>query len=306
MDTTTICADTTSSFDDRTIRLTDGRQLGYRDYGQPSDHPVFVFHGIPGSRCGVELVADLATRHGLRLIGVDRPGIGLSTFQPRRTFLDWPSDVQALADTLGLSHFAVVGSSGGAAYVAACAARMPERLTFTGIISGMGPLDVPGGLHALPLSRTDRLLVRLAQRSPHIACRTAAPIVARRTDPRRPGLLERMKREMAPADVRLLEQPPVVKTLFHDAAEALKQGKWGVTWDLLLYTRPWGFQLNEISVPVHLWHGEADLTVPPHFGRVIAAAIPDCRATYWPDEGHLMMISRAEEIVDTIIGNIAA
>ena len=295
----------TTTPDDRTLRLADGRLLGYREFGNPSGHPVFLFHGIPGSRCGAELVTDLAGARGLRVIGIDRPGIGLSTFQPGRTFLDWPHDVQALADALGLDRFGIVGNSGGAAYVAACAARLPERLTFSGIVSGMGPLETPGGLRTLPLARIDRLLVRIAQHSPRVACRAAAPILAHRIDPERPGVLERMRREMAPADVKLLDQPRIVKTLFHDAAEALKQGARGVTWDLLLYTRPWGFRLDEIKTPVHLWHGEADITVPPRFGRVIAATIPGCRATYWPDEGHLMMISRASQIIDTIIANVS-
>ena len=291
--------------DDRTIRLADGRLLGYREFGNPSGHPVFLFHGIPGSRCGAELVTDLAEQRGLRVIGIDRPGIGLSTFQPGRTFLDWPHDVQALADALGFERFGVVGNSGGAAYVAACAARLPERLTFSGIISGMGPLDIPGGLQMLSLSWIDRLLVRIAQRSPHLACRAAAPILAHRINPDRPGVLERMRQEMAPADVRLLDQPHIVKTLFRDAAEALKQGARGVTWDLLLYTRPWGFRLDEIKAPVYLWHGEADITVPPRFGYLIAATIPGCRATYWPGEGHLMMISRASQIIDTVIANLS-
>lgn len=298
--------DTSISSNDRTIRLVDGRLLGYREHGNPVGHPIFLFHGIPGSRCGGELVADLAAQRGLRVIGIDRPGIGLSTFQPGRTFLDWPRDVEALASALGLQRFGIVGSSGGAAYVAACATRIPDRLTFAGIISGMGPLTTPGGLQTLPLSRTDRLLVRIAQRSPRLACFTAAPIFAHRIDPDRPAALERMKRAMAPADVQLLGQPRVVQTLFRDAAEALKQGKRGVTWDLLLYTRPWGFRLDEISTPIHLWHGEADITVPPQFGRIVAATIPGCHATYLPGEGHLIMISHANQIIDTIVANLVA
>src|SRR6185312_14103979 len=174
---------TTTSPDDRTIRLADGRVLGYREFGNPAGHPVFLFHGIPGSRCGAALVTDMVLQRGLRVIGVDRPGMGLSTFQPNRTFLDWPPDVLALADGLGLDQFGVVGNSGGAAYVAACAARFPERLSFSGIISGMGPMDFPEGLNRLALTRTERALVRLAQSSPRLACRIAAPILAREIDP---------------------------------------------------------------------------------------------------------------------------
>jgi pimeloyl-ACP methyl ester carboxylesterase len=291
--------------DDRTFRLADGRVLGYREFGNPDGHPVFLFHGIPGSRCGAEIVTEQAGQRGLRIIGVDRPGIGLSTFQPNRTFLDWPPDVLALADSLGLDQFGVVGNSGGAAYVAACAARFPERLSFSGIISGMGPMDIPDGLNRLSLSRTDRILVNLARRSPRLACRIAAPILAREFDPDRPGVVERMKHGMAPADIELLDQPSIAKTLIYEAAEAMKQGAQGVTWDLMLYTRPWGFRLDEIKAVVHLWHGEADITVPPHFGRAIAAAIPRCRAIYWPGEGHLMMISRANQIIDAIVTSVA-
>ena len=290
---------------DRTFRLADGRSLGYREFGNPDGHPVFLFHGIPGSRCGAEIVTEQAEQRGLRIIGVDRPGIGLSTFQPNRSFLDWPPDVLALADSLGLDRFGVVGNSGGAAYVAACAARFPERLSFCGIVSGMGPMDIPDGLNHLSLSRADRILVNLARRSPRLACKIAAPLLAREFDPDRPGVIERMKRGMAPADIKLLNQPRVAKTLIYEAAEALKQGAHGVAWDLMLYTRPWGFRLDEIKGVVHLWHGEADITVPPHFGRAIAAAIPRCRATYWPGEGHLMMISRANQIIDSIVASVA-
>jgi len=292
--------------DDMTFRLADGRLLGYRIFGNPDGHPVFLFHGIPGSRCGAEIVTDQAEQQGLRIIGVDRPGIGLSTFQPNRSFLDWPPDILALADELGLGKFGVVGNSGGAAYVAACAARIPERLSFCGIVSGMGPIDIPGGLSQLSLSRVDRLLINLARHSPSLACRIAAPLLGREFDPDRPGVLERMKQGMAPADIKLLDQPRIAKTLIFEAAEALKQGARGVTWDLMLYTRPWGFRLDEIKSVVHLWHGEADTTVPPHFGRALAAAIPGCRATYWPEEGHLMMISRANQIIDSIVAAVAA
>ncbi|HEX3723151.1 MAG TPA: alpha/beta hydrolase, partial [Nitrolancea sp.] len=177
---------TTTASEDRTFRLNDGRLLGYREFGNPEGHPVFLFHGIPGSRRGAEIVTEQAAQRGLRIIGVDRPGIGLSTFQPDRTFLDWPPDVLSLANSLGFEQFAVVGNSGGAAYVAACAARFPERLSFSGIISGMGPLDIPDGINRLSLSRSDRMLARLAQRSPRLACRIAAPILAREIDPDHP------------------------------------------------------------------------------------------------------------------------
>lgn len=291
---------TTTEQDDRIFRLADGRVLGYREFGDPAGFPMFLFHGIPGSRCGTSLISDDAGAAGMRVIGVDRPGIGLSTFQPGRRFLDWPGDLRQLADSLGFDQFGVVGNSGGSAYVAACALLMPERLSFAGIISGMGPLDIPRWKDELRLARSRRFLVAVSRFSPNFACRLAAPILGHEFDPKRPDALERMKRMMAPADGVLLDQPRVARAVLRDAEEALKQGPLGVSWDLLLYALPWGFRLEDVRSMIYLWHGEADITVPPMFGREIARELPRCRATFWPDEGHLMAVSRARQIIDAI------
>ena len=297
---------TMDSLDDHIFHLEDGRSLGYREFGDPAGYPVFLFHGIPGSRCGAGVIAGQASRQGVRVIGIDRPGIGLSSFQPNRTFLDWPGDVTELADSLGFDRFGVVGNSGGSAYVAACAMQIPERLNFAGIISGMGPVDIPTWQEELKLPRTHRVLIAMARRAPALACRVAAPLMVREFDPSREGVLERMKSIMAPADGLLLDQPQVARAVLHDAAEAIKQGPLGVTWDIMLYTRPWGFRLQDIKTLVHVWHGEADITVPPLFGRAIAAALPRCRATFWPGEGHLMAVSRAGQIMDAIRMSVEA
>ena len=295
----------TRTSDDHILHLRDGRSLGYREFGDPDGLPVFLFHGIPGSRLGARVIADQAARHGLRVIGTDRPGIGLSTFQRGRTFLDWPADLKEIADALELDQFAVIGNSGGSAYVMACAHRMPERLTFAGIISGMGPVDVPRWQEELRLPRVRRILIAIGRRSPYLACRMAGPVLQREIDPARAGALERIKSEMSAADRRLLDQPDVAHVVLEDAAEALAQGALGVTWDLLLYTRPWGFKLRDIKFPIHLWHGDDDITVPPIFGQTMAERVPHSRATFWPDEGHLMAISRAEEIIETIKATVS-
>ncbi|MGA7671895.1 MAG: alpha/beta hydrolase [Nitrolancea sp.] len=296
----------TTTSADHALRLRDGRSLGYQEYGDPDGFPVFLFHGIPGSRRGASVIDHEAARGGVRVIGVDRPGIGLSTFQPGRSFLDWPADITAVADALNLVRFGVVGNSGGSAYVAACALCIPERLAFAGIISGMGPIDVPRWQEELRLPRVRRILIAIGRHSPYLACRVAGPVLQREIDPARPGTLERMKSIMASADQFLLDQPEVARTVLEDAAEALVQGSLGVAWDLLLYTRPWGFRLRDVAIPIHLWHGEADITVPPIFGRAMAQRLPHCLATYWPGEGHLMAISRAGEIIDAIGATVFA
>jgi len=126
-----------------TIKLKDGRQLGYADLGNPdANHVIFHFHGFPGYRLEAMLLADRAITKNVRLIGIDRPGWGLSDFKKNRTLLDWPDDVAELADALGIDKFAVEGISGGGPYAAACAYKIPERLTSCGIISGLASKDL--------------------------------------------------------------------------------------------------------------------------------------------------------------------
>ncbi|MGH2542356.1 MAG: alpha/beta fold hydrolase, partial [Ardenticatenaceae bacterium] len=150
----------------QSIRLPDGRRLGYDEYGDLSGMPLFIFHGWPSTRLAASLMGEVASQRAVRLIAPDRPGIGLSDFQPGRAILDWPGDVVALADALGIKRFAVVGISGGGPYAAACAFKIPARLSAASIVSGMAPFEMPGA--AQMLSRRNRLFLPLAQRAPSL------------------------------------------------------------------------------------------------------------------------------------------
>src|SRR5215207_3519191 len=119
-----------------TLTLPDGRKLAYAEFGKPDGYPVLYFHGAPSSRLEPLLIGnDTFTEYGLWIIAPDRPGMGGSDFQPKRGFSDWPKDVTCLADALGIKQFAVLGNSGGSAYAAVCAARIPERLRAAVIVS---------------------------------------------------------------------------------------------------------------------------------------------------------------------------
>src|SRR5262245_28219117 len=108
-----------------TIRTRDGRTVGYADYGTPGQTAVVWCHGGPGSRFEPSFVAEDARRAGLRLIGIDRPGYGLSTPQPGRTIGGWVPDAMAVADHLGVDQFVTFGVSTGGAYALALAAASP-------------------------------------------------------------------------------------------------------------------------------------------------------------------------------------
>jgi len=118
------------SISDQYILLRDGLKLGYADYGDPQGKPVFLFHGIPGSLMMQHPDASIAIAGNVRLIVPERPGMSLSDFKPGRTLLDWPSDVEELADALGIAEFTVAGFS-------------------PGVISGVGPTNIPGVLKGM-------------------------------------------------------------------------------------------------------------------------------------------------------------
>ena len=280
---------------DSTLRLADGRQLGYVEYDQADGRPVFYFHGFPGSRLEARLLHDSAEKAGIRIIAPDRPGCGLSTYQPRRTLLDWPADVAALADSLKITTFSVVGISGGGPYALACAAKLPGRLASVILISSLGPLDKPGAAQGMGF--LDAAFLSLADRLPWLA-RGMLSLVSRID---LEWMLKQTLADLCQRDQAALADLQVWQVLLDETREAFRQGAGGIVQDAAIYKRSWGFRLGEITLPVMLWQGEADHEVPHAMGRALALALPRCEAHFIPEEGH---ISLAYYHIDEILGRI--
>jgi pimeloyl-ACP methyl ester carboxylesterase len=111
----------------QTIALADGRRLGYLEVGEGK--PVLYFHGIPTSRLDVLFLKEIAHSRHLRIIGIDRPGFGLSTFSRRKSLRDFAADINFLVDFLHIEQFALLGWSAGGPHVITYAALFPERVT---------------------------------------------------------------------------------------------------------------------------------------------------------------------------------
>jgi pimeloyl-ACP methyl ester carboxylesterase len=273
----------------KTIRLPDGRQLSYAEYGDPDGMPLLFFHGSPGSRLQAKVFDSTARDVGVRMVAPERPGHGLSDFQPKRSILDWAHDVEVLADRLQLDRFAAMGISGGGPYVAATAYQLPERVTKAAFVSPAGPLTFPDATTGMLPS--NRLLFRLARRAPWVVNLMLQNVARSMNKPER--VRKALSNRRVPAvDIVVLQDDEVWNTLLADSREAFRTGTRGVTWDLVLCARPWGFRLEEIQVPTYLWHGEADVNAPVSMGRAIARAIPHCQATFVPGEGHLSLASK--------------
>ena len=279
---------------DQRIVLRDGRRLGFAEWGDPAGTPVFFFHGMPSSRLNGHADQSVLDRHRVRWIAVDRPGMGLSDFQPRRRLLDWPDDVVQLADGLGLDRFSVVGNSAGGPYAAACAYKIPVRLDRAGIVSGVAPFDrLPAEEQRMRETFADR-------RAPWLGRAKLAGMAAAAR--RWPGwTYGQAIKSMPEADRILASRPSVRDALLEAFLESVRSGTRGVDHEMRLHARPWGFQPEEITIGVDLWHGDQDASVPLAHAQLLADAIPVSRLTVHPGAGHLLIDACFEEIVSVLV-----
>ena len=284
---------------DSQIKLGDGRAVGYAEYGDLMGKPVIHLHGCPSSRFEVnnpDLVGIVERLH-IRLIVPDRPGIGLSDWKSY-TIASYPDILMQFADKLGLDRFPLIGFSSGGKFVAACAWRVPQRLTTATIISGTAPCDLPGVIETL--SKQDQQLYGTANKIPWLF-RLILWKIAR--DARKnPASILSLFTDLCESDKIVLAQPNAKRMFELMVNESFRQGTRGVAHDMTIEGRPWGFSLQEIEVPVDVWHGEDDIPVSIEQARILAEAIPNARSKFFPNEGHLMIMSHFEEVLNAVVG----
>ena len=278
------------------ITLKDRRKLGYAECGNLKGKPVFYFHGTPGSRFECNILTEAANSVGARIIVADRPGFGLSDFKKGRLILDWPNDVAELANYLGIDHFAIVGLSGGGPYAAACAFKIPERLTAVAMVSSAYPYD-PTAKDNISGPQRQSLFTDLIAFGEAKAFYNKCVRKTRR-DPA--GTAQQMY-GASDKDKEVLARPKVIQLLGENLQQAFHQGSRGAAWDWSLISHPWGFRLEDISTGIQLWQGEFDKIVPPNKGRDMANRIPNCRVKFL-EEGHIsLLFNHTQEILSDLI-----
>lgn len=262
----------------RTCPLPGARKLGYAEGGDREGAPVFYFHGFPGSR----LEATLLPASGIRLIGVDRPGYGLSTARPYRKLADWPRDIERLADHLGLKRFGVVGVSGGAPYAASVAHGLGKRVNALALVCGLGPPEAPG----MTFGGSSRIATALR----YPGARVVMAALGRRimlSDRALRALHDwRVRQASHPTADMELRDGPMMQSMVANWREGLKRSSLGMAADARIYGEPWHFALKDIAVPTGIWHGRADTVVAVSIGEYYAARVPGAEAHFPEDQGH--------------------
>ncbi|HZU14727.1 MAG TPA: alpha/beta hydrolase [Chloroflexota bacterium] len=249
--------------DSHTMTLVDGRALGFAEFGPAGGVPLFFFHGGGSNRLTRHPDDTILDDLGVRLITIDRPGIGLSDHQPRRKLLDWPDDAAQLADHLGIDTFSVLGWSAGGPHALACAYKIPHRLRAVGVMSGLAPPHWPGiTTLATPLGIGVRTLAMS-----WAWCRS--DVTAQR-----------------PRAIARAGQPDIKPSHRQGLRDLVQAREWQRITELAMLARPWGFRLLDITTTVHLWCGLRDRLTPPYMAVYLHRELPSARLTLWDGEGH--------------------
>lgn len=277
----------------RTIRLADGRSLAWAEYGDPDGAPLIFHHGIPSSREAAAVLAGAAGRNAVRLIAPDRPGFGYSDPLPERTILDWPDDLEQLADHLELETFSVASISAGLPYVLAAGLRIPQRLERIALISGLGRIDTAETLEGM--SYEWRLIYSLFLKSRRLASlwmRGYGRAALRRPE----RVVAQQIKRMHEIDSEVLARPDVSANRIADLQQAFRQGPAAAGEEARMHLEPWGFEIADVQSDVYLWQGTLDESHPIHMGRTIAAELPNCRAVFAEGAGALGFVLYGDAI----------
>lgn len=284
----------------QTITLEDGRTLGFAEHGDPGGTPIFYFHGSAGSRLEHPTDESVLREVGVWLISTDRPGYGLSDFQPGRKLLDWPDDVVQLADHLGIDQFYVLGASAGGPHALACAYRLPERVVAGALAAGLAPVNRLGAHNDLPFSSQALMFaVRYVPGLTGVFRRMARNTVL--------GDVEQIMRQfvssVSEADREVLHSGKNLEMVVYSIREGYRSGWQGIARDDAIIMQDWRFDIADISdaVRIDIWQGDLDQNVPLHAAEYMRDRIPNTRTTILSGEGHLFLFKRWGEVLQALV-----
>ena len=280
----------------RTVAARDGRTLAYLEVGDPRGPLVIHNHGGPSSRLEARLFARSAAKNRLRLICVDRPGIGQSSRQKSRSYAGWADDLVAIADALGHREFGVTGWSEGGPWALAAAATIdPRRLRHVSSIAGGSYGTFGDNWAADQLSKADALGGYLALRF-RPGFRLMYAVLGLTAKRFRRSYAEQLRKTLNDYDRQILLQPDVEAAFCDASAECFAQGSDGLVRDSELLYRRWAFDVTTIERPVHMWQGTDDHLVAASINRTVADRMPGAVWHQVEGAGHFVAVGSGDDV----------
>lgn len=267
------------------VQTADGRTVAVAEWGDRAGVPCIEHHGTPGSRISYWRDGSIDARHGIRRITFDRPGYGESTRLPSRAVVDVVPDVVLIADTLGIDRFVVVGGSGGGPHTLATAALLGDRVIRC--LAAVCPAPIDAGFDLTDGMNEGNVAEFNAAMEGEAAHRAIAEREAATTLQRlREGRADWLGDSYQMSDADREEMAKDIGSVLDDFEHSLAHGVDGWVDDALAFVKPWGFDLEAITVPVQLRYGRADTLVPASHGDWLASRLPGAEVVI-TDAGHL-------------------
>jgi pimeloyl-ACP methyl ester carboxylesterase len=287
------------------LELPDGRQAQVWHGGIATGPLVMYLHGTPDSRLTARTGDAAAVRAGVHLVAVNRPGYGRS--DPAESGLgSVADDTVAVADSLAVYRFAVLGASGGGPYALACAVRHPDRVAAVGVVAGPGvlpELDPPTQTDEEPTDGQRRLAAHLAAGEDEAAVELLSSDLRDLAD-RVLGdddleVVERWCEGMPAADTELLTSLPP-GAVAAGVRESLASPV-GYVRDGLATFGAWEIRPENVPCPTWLWYGAVDPVVPPRHGQWLAQRVPGSTLVVREDTAHLeSLLLHWEDMLGTL------
>ena len=275
----------------RTLETPDGRTLAFAVWGDPGGFPILGLHGTPGCRLERWPHEELYTELGVCLVTHDRAGYGQSDRRRGRSVADEIDDVRSLADELGFEQFGVTGGSGGGPHALACAALLPDRVVRATCRVGIAPFGRPG------LEQDEWLAGMDPENVKEFGWALAGEdVLARQLEAEDARIKERVAVDpstalddfdLSESDRAQMARPEMMQITRESTFERSRNGVDGWVDDDLAFSKPWGFDVAAISVPVLIRYGATDVLVPPAHGEWLAANVPGCVVKVDDVAGHM-------------------
>lgn len=275
--------------ENQSFTLESGRILGFAEYGDPNGSPVVYHYGGGGSSLLGRRVDSLAIVSGVRLIVPDRPGMGNSEYVDDRKLTDWPADVAELMDHLGIDTFAVMSESAGTPYALVLAHAMPDRVSQAAVVAGVCPTD--GDFDKKTLPGTLRMNLSLSKKAPLWFLRWNVKTTTKMVKNNPDKFMKIVSKNLSEPDQKLMMDLSEQEILLAGFVEGNRQGPAGPALEARLYSRPWGFDLSEIIVPVTIHHGLLDKSTPVIMAEHLNDLIPTATLKLYAGEGHATVMS---------------
>jgi pimeloyl-ACP methyl ester carboxylesterase len=282
-----------------TTTLPDGRQMGWAQFGDLDGDAVLWFPGSPGARCQIphDLDAEAAARR-LRIITIERPGMGDSTDHQYDKVVDFVPDATAVADDLGIDQFAAVGLSGGGPFVLACAHELPERMTTGVVLGGVGPTRGADTVisYIMILRVTGGLLERIRRpvgKTLGVVFRTLGPFGGPFIDAFFQFELGDRSEMHAKRDTKRQLIADLVDAAYRSDLQSPFE-------DLILLGRHWGFELGDIRIPITFWGGTSDIIVPYTQAERQWKRVPGSNLRTMEGRGHFAGYTEISQVLDVI------